>query len=809
MRSCGVPAQIEERIVEIRVRGAADAIGAYRAVGRAGDDAAGGAEHLTRAAHRSREEMVRLGREGNSAMHSLRNGARMAAGAITAIAGSTAAVLAAQSVGLAAQRDAQIKGLTAIMGSADAAAAHFRELQRVAALPGVTLSGALELSQKFQTVGLGADLATKAVEELGNAVALTGGGDESLSRAALALQQIISNGRVMGEEINQLAEAIPQVRKVLTETFGTSSSEELRGMGIAAEDLVRLLIDGFGSLPRAEVDTFSNQLQNLKMAAQELMIAFGRGFTGGEGVGGLQTMATVLERLTPAAEAFGVAVAKALPGIIGFIERLSNGTTYQQIEVALLGVRTQFQDMAGHVRVLLQQAGATVRWFGEVVPAVFGEAGKAIAAWAQRLKPALSAAMEALRAWAKANIMAIFNPKDLLKYLDSIKSAMIGAFTQAADSEAVAARVSDTYARSLASLRSELKQISDEERIARERRQDALAVARGELALRVAAVDVTRQQTAATVQQTVAVKGLAEAQAEVAAMMAKQARVAEAQAGAFARGEMARRDAIARAAEAAVSPVARSALNRAWSEAGAAVSRGDAITGNRDAADSQRRRLAEYQRIVGGMRLDSSEIDRQVADAELRAQRLKALGADQQAADWEQEAQRLKEWSGAMSAAFERFQQAGIDAAGQTDKLTEAYKRRWDLQRDILDQSAADAAAVADQVRAAEADRVAREGSAVTREARRISIMMRGGSANGRGDSLTERIGSSALGNLGGGVDTILAEARLRGMADSVTRAVAEGGRGLVQVVSEAIRDGMEQVTRQAAAATRRAVAAA
>ena len=53
---------------------------------------------------------------------------------------------------------------------------------------------------------------------------------------------------------DQIAERVPQIRKVLKDTFGTADSEELQKMGVPVELFIKKTVDGFSrTIPRAIV----------------------------------------------------------------------------------------------------------------------------------------------------------------------------------------------------------------------------------------------------------------------------------------------------------------------------------------------------------------------------------------------------------------------------------------------------------------------------------------------------------------------------------------------------------------------------
>ncbi len=159
------------------------------------------------------------------------------------------------------------KMLVAMEGSASGARNRMAELREVARLPGVDFEQAIQGDVRLRAVGLSADLSKKAIEEFGNALALVGGSSADLDGVFTALSQIAAKGNVFAEEINQIAERVPQVRAVMKDVFGTADTEAIQAMGLSAEEFISRMTEGFGGLTRASSglqDNFS-ELSTLGM----------------------------------------------------------------------------------------------------------------------------------------------------------------------------------------------------------------------------------------------------------------------------------------------------------------------------------------------------------------------------------------------------------------------------------------------------------------------------------------------------------------------------------------------------------------
>lgn len=174
----------------------------------------------------------------------------------------------------AGDMEALTNALKTTMGDAAAATAEIELLRKEALKPGLNFEQALKGSVRLQAVGLDAETARAALGNFGNALALAGGRASDLDGVTLALTQIISKGKVSAEEINQLAERVPQIRKVMKDVFGTADTEVLQKMGIEAEDFVRKVTMEFGKLPQA-TGGIQNALENMAVTGKQNLADLG------------------------------------------------------------------------------------------------------------------------------------------------------------------------------------------------------------------------------------------------------------------------------------------------------------------------------------------------------------------------------------------------------------------------------------------------------------------------------------------------------------------------------------------------------
>lgn len=181
---------------------------------------------------------------------------------LTGLAVGTAA-FAGYAMSQAAELEALTLGLQNYAGSVEETQKQLARLKDVAKLPGLGFKEAIEGSIRLQAVGFDARLAERALSSFGNALASVGKGKADLDGVILALSQIVSKGVISAEEINQIAERVPQIRTLMMNAFGTSSSEALTKMGIGPQEFIKKLIDEAEKLPKAP-NAAKNFFENLQ-----------------------------------------------------------------------------------------------------------------------------------------------------------------------------------------------------------------------------------------------------------------------------------------------------------------------------------------------------------------------------------------------------------------------------------------------------------------------------------------------------------------------------------------------------------------
>jgi tape measure domain-containing protein len=196
-------------------------------------------------------------------------------------------------------------GLRAVTKEAGPLSAQLERLKEVAKLPGLGFKEAVQGSINLQAAGFSAKTAERALSAFGNALATVGKGRADLDGVVTALAQIASKGKVSAEEINQLAERLPQIRVAIKSAFGEGiiDAKDFEKAGISAQQFIEKIITEFEKLPKA-TGGFKNEMENLKDAADQALSSIGKALIpfATQIVSALQPVAEFAQK---AGEAFG------------------------------------------------------------------------------------------------------------------------------------------------------------------------------------------------------------------------------------------------------------------------------------------------------------------------------------------------------------------------------------------------------------------------------------------------------------------------------------------------------------------------
>ena len=172
------------------------------------------------------------------------------------------------------QIDSLKRGLISFSGSAALAEEEFTKLREVAKLPGVGLEEAVKGSINLQAIGVSADEARKDMMAFGNAIATVGGGKENFDLAIRGFGQLTNASKPLQQDLYQIANQLPQINKIMHDTFGTNRADELAAMGITGKQLADILVNELGKLPKV-TGGIKNSFENMSDSVKISLASFG------------------------------------------------------------------------------------------------------------------------------------------------------------------------------------------------------------------------------------------------------------------------------------------------------------------------------------------------------------------------------------------------------------------------------------------------------------------------------------------------------------------------------------------------------
>lgn len=338
--------------------------------------------------------------------------------------GITAPVIAlgVSVVKTATDMDSLKRGLTAVAGSSEEAERQLKRLQEVAKLPGLGFKDAVEGSIRLQAAGFNAQLAERSLKAFGNALATVGKGKAELDGVTLALSQIASKGKISAEEINQLAERVPQIRQAMIGAFGTADTEVLQKAGIKAEEFVTRVVAQLEKLKQVTGGP-QNAFENLSDAIQKSAARIGEKFF------------PIIEATLPKLEAFATGAADAVDAFTALPEPIKNtALAIGGLAVAAGPAMSAVNGVVGAIGSIRGVAGAA----GAAVGALFGAA--VIASIAQTMT-AIDQLNDKYKELADLRERQKTGKEDLIQYKDETVKTADAAKRLGIDTKAIAAEL--------------------------------------------------------------------------------------------------------------------------------------------------------------------------------------------------------------------------------------------------------------------------------------------------------------------------------------------------------------------------------
>ena len=199
------------------------------------------------------------------------------------------------SIQAAAQMDRMKRGLAAVAGSAGAATKQMLVFRELAKMPGLGLPEVVKAATSLQALDFTLSNTTEIIKQWGNELVRMGKGRAEMEHIVLALTQMVGKGKGFGQEIRQIAEVMPSIRKHMQMAFGTSASEEFEKMGITAQKFISGITGELAKQVRVSGGA-ANAMENFADAVFIAKVALGENL--------LPALTQVLEMLTKVLEKF-------------------------------------------------------------------------------------------------------------------------------------------------------------------------------------------------------------------------------------------------------------------------------------------------------------------------------------------------------------------------------------------------------------------------------------------------------------------------------------------------------------------------
>jgi len=241
---------------------------------------------------------------------------------ITLTIGAPLALLGGAAIKTAGDFEALKLALEAQIGSAAKATEELEKLRIAALAPGLGFEQAVKGSVQLQAVGFSAERARETIVAFGNGLALAGKGAQELDGVLLALTQISAKGVVSAEEINQIAERLPQIRTLMQAAFGTASTEALQKLGVTSDKFIDSITKELQKLPKA-TGGIKNSIENATDAVKQFLASVGTEINDALNLGdvaeslarGLQSAAKAFSNLSDSTKQWVIGLAAGLAAL--------------------------------------------------------------------------------------------------------------------------------------------------------------------------------------------------------------------------------------------------------------------------------------------------------------------------------------------------------------------------------------------------------------------------------------------------------------------------------------------------------------
>lgn len=131
----------------------------------------------------------------------------------------------------AADFEMTVNAISVFAGSVARAKTELEELENMALnTPGLSLDGAEKGYKQLRALGFEAQNSMKLIEGLGKIKITSGATDQSVERVIVNLTQLSASTARAGQDIKEIIHAVPAMRQVFKDTFGTAEASKLKGL---------------------------------------------------------------------------------------------------------------------------------------------------------------------------------------------------------------------------------------------------------------------------------------------------------------------------------------------------------------------------------------------------------------------------------------------------------------------------------------------------------------------------------------------------------------------------------------------------
>lgn len=245
--------------------------------------------------------------------------------------GAFATQLVGDLMGAAMQAENLRTALSATTGSKSMGERQFQQIKQLAGEIGLEIDKAAKAMIQLQSAGLSAGDSMRLIKAGFNAVLSSGGGNDEFKRVAYGMQQVLSAGRFLQEDINIIREALPSAGKLMKETFGANRAEDLQKLNISTREFVEGLTAAMEKLPQLG-DTMQKQFGRFQQQLTDFKAELGKAIMPAASLG-MGLVSGVLQGTQVIADS----AAEALAGALGYdVEGMNRRELAQEEQAAAL-----------------------------------------------------------------------------------------------------------------------------------------------------------------------------------------------------------------------------------------------------------------------------------------------------------------------------------------------------------------------------------------------------------------------------------------------------------------------------------------